>query len=324
MTRMRYLGAAVALALLVVAPFTQATYGTYVLTSWLVFSIAAMGLNMTLGYAGQISLAQATFMGIGAYSTALLTVAGYPWILSVGVALVLCFSVGLVLGYPAMRVQHHMLAFVTLAFATIMFLLMRNEEWLTGGSYGLAGLPRPAIGEIPMIGPRLFYYFTLAIFLIAFAVFYWIVRSPWGRAFKALRENSIRANSLGVDTRTITLLSFAIGAAYGGLSGTLFAPLVQFIEPNSFTLDVSLKVLLMVVVGGSGSLLGPILGAGIVIILPEVMRFAQEYYLMLYSVLVVLLMIFCPSGIVGLGKRAASIVQRKPVERGDLKEGALL
>ena len=324
MTLLRILGLLVFLAVLVVAPFTQATYGTYILSSWLVFSVAAMGLNLTLGYAGQISLAQAAFMGIGAYSTALVTMAGYPWILSLPIGIVLCFVVGLVLGYPALRVQHHFLAFVTLAFTTLAFLVMRNEEWLTGGTYGLVGIPRPSVGPFTTTSGLNYYFFTLGVFLLAAGAFWWIVRSPWGRAFKALRENPVRANSLGVDTRLMTLLAFAIGAAYAGVSGALMAPLVQYIDPMSFTLIISLKILLMVVVGGSGYFFGPILGAGLVIMLPEFLRFAESYYLMIYSGLVIVLMVFCPTGLIGLADRLLAMTAKDKVIRADLKEGAQL
>src|SRR5690606_25917479 len=161
------------------------------------------------------------------------------WGFAVLAAMGLCFAVGLVVGWPALRVQHHFLAFVTLAFTTLVFLVLRNEEWLTGGIYGLVGIPRPEFFGIRTMPPKHFYYFTLVVFLLACAGFWWIVRSPWGRAFKALRENPIRANSLGVDIRRMTLLAFAIGSAYGGLAGALMAPLVQYIDPTAFTLLVS-------------------------------------------------------------------------------------
>lgn len=314
----------VGIVLLIAAPFTQATYGTYVLTSWMVFSIAAMGLNLTLGYAGQVSLAQAAFMGIGAYTTALLTMAGLHWILAAPLAAGLCFVIGLGLGYPALRVQHHFLAFITLAFTTLVFLVMRNEEWLTGGIYGVVGIPRPDFLGLSTNPPRSFYFFTLVIFVLSGLALWGIVRSPWGRAFKALRENAIRANSLGVDTRRMTLLAFAIGSAFGGLSGSLMAPLVQYIDPHSFTLLISLKVLLMVVVGGSGFFFGPLLGAALVIILPEYLRFTEGYYLMIYATLVIVLMVFCPSGLIGLFKRFQAALSAKRVARGDLKQGAQL
>jgi branched-chain amino acid transport system permease protein len=311
------------IAALIAAPLGQGNYVIYVLCSWLIFSIAAMGLNLTLGYAGQVSLAQAAFMGIGAYTSALLTMAGWHWIVAAPAAMALCFVIGLALGYPALRVQHHFLAFVTLAFNTLVFLVLRNEEWLTGGSLGLVGIMRPTFLGFDTMPQLHFYYFTLVVFLIVAALFWGLVRSPWGRAFRALRENPIRANSLGVDIRRMTLLAFAIGSSLGGLAGALAAPLVQFIDPPAFSLVHSLKILLMVVVGGSGYFFGPILGAGLVIVMPEFLRFTEGYYLMIYAATVLVLMIFCPTGLIGLGKRVATRFKGQRV-RGDLKQGAQL
>jgi len=313
----------VGLAALVAAPLGQGTYITYVLCSWLVFSISAMGLNLTLGYAGQVSLAQAAFMGIGAYIVALMTMAGIPWIVATAAALSGTFLVGLVLGYPALRVQHHFLAFVTLAFNTLVFLVLRNEEWLTGGSFGLVGIPRPEVFGFPTVKGLPFYYFCLVCFLIATGAMAWMIRSPWGRAFKALRENPIRANSLGLNTRRMTLLAFAIGSALGGFAGALQAPLVQFIEPGSFALVHSLKILLMVIVGGSGYFFGPMLGAAIVVLLPELLRFTEGYYLIIYATLVLVLMVFSPKGLFGLGEKIVARFQPQ-AERGDMKQGAQL
>jgi branched-chain amino acid transport system permease protein len=134
-----------------------------------------------------------------------------------------------------------------------------------------------------------------------------MIRSPWGRAFTALRENPIRASSLGVDTRRYTLMAFAIGSALGGIAGVLYAPLVQFIEPTAFALGLSLNLLLMVIVGGAGRFFGPFLGAAVSVLLPEWLRFSEGLYLMLYAVFVMLLLAFCPSGLLGLADLA-----RKP------------
>ncbi|SIR11863.1 branched-chain amino acid ABC transporter permease [Bosea sp. TND4EK4] len=320
----RLLAVLLLLAAAILIPLGQKNYLIYVLTSWLIFSIAAMGLNLTLGYAGQISLAQASFMAIGAYTTALMTLAGWHWLVALPIGLVLCFVVGLVLGYPALRVKGHFLAFVTLAFNTLVFLLLRNEEWLTGGTYGLSGMPRPDLGLFSTDKQLSFYYFTLGVAVIAALAMWGIVRSPWGRAFKALRENPVRAESLGVDTRRVTLLAFAIGSAYGGLAGALVTPLVQFIEPGSFGLAHSLRVLLMVVVGGAGSFFGPFIGAAVVILLPEVLRFTEGYYLIIYSGLVIVMLVFVPSGLIGIWGRLRDRFRPQRQMRGDMPEGARL
>lgn len=321
---MRILTICLVLLVTVLAPLGQGNYIIYILTSWLIFSIAAMGLNLTLGYAGQISLAQASFMAIGAYTTALLTLSGWHWLLAMPVGLSLCFIVGLILGYPALRVKGHFLAFVTLAFNTLVFLVLRNEDWLTGGNYGLVGMPRPDLWFFTTNKQLPFYYFTLGVTALAALVMWGIVRSPWGRAFKALRENPIRAESLGVDTRRITLLAFAIGSVYGGLAGALITPLVQFIEPGSFGLVHSLRILLMVVVGGAGYFFGPFLGAAVVILLPEVLRFTEGYYLIIYSALVIVMLAFVPSGLIGIvGKLREKFFPKRKL-RADAKEGAQL
>ena len=290
-------------ALLVVAPFGLKPYGVYLLSLWAVMTIAAIGLNLTLGYAGQISLAQASFVGIGAYTAALLTTHGWPLILAFLVAAVLSFLVGWLLGYPALRVAHHYLAFVTLSFATLVFLVLRNEEWLTKGVYGITGIPRPVILGWSTKAPIDFYFFCLAVLGIVSVAAWWLIHSPWGRAFTALRENPVRALSLGVDTRRYTLMAFALGSALGGIAGVLYAPLVQFIEPTAFALGLSFNLLLMVIVGGAGRFYGPFLGAAVSVLLPEWLRFSEGLYLILYALFVMVLLAFCPAGLLGLAER---------------------
>ena len=307
MSRSRSVLAAIVLSLvavfLVAAPFAFKPYGIFILTMWAVMTVAAIGLNLTLGYAGQISLAQAAFVGIGAYITAWLTTRGWPFWVTYVLAGASCFAIGWLLGYPALRVQHHYLAFVTLAFNTLIYLIFRNEEWLTGGIYGISNVPRPDVLGWSMTRPREFYYFCLAHLALVSLATWWLIRSPWGRAFVAVRENPMRALSLGVDTRRYTLMAFALGAGLGGISGALYAPLVQFVDPTPFALGLSLNLLLMVVVGGSGYFFGPFLGAIVAVLLPEWLRFAQGFYLMGYALLVIVLMVFCPTGLLGLVDR---------------------
>ena len=299
----RYAAWALAAVVLIAAPVALKPYGLYVFSLWAVTVIAAIGLNLTLGYAGQVSLAQAAFVGIGAYVTALLTTHGWGFAASYALSFVLCFAIGWALGYPALRVQHHYLAFVTLAFNTLIFLIFRNEEWLTGGIYGINRVPRPAFLGLSAATPLAFYYFCLVNLALIAAAAGWLIRSPWGRAFVAVRENPLRAAALGVDTRRYTLMAFALGAGLGGVSGVLYAALLQYVDPTPFSLTLSLNLLLMVVVGGSGYFLGPFLGAAVAVLLPEWLRFAQDYYLIGYALVVMLLMVFCPTGLIGLGER---------------------
>jgi branched-chain amino acid transport system permease protein len=313
---LRTAACAVAAVVLIAAPFGLKPYGIYVLSLWAVTVIAAIGLNLTLGYAGQVSLAQAAFVGIGAYIAALLTTHGWPFTAAYALAFAACFAVGWLLGYPALRVQHHYLAFVTLAFNTLVFLMFRNEEWLTGGIYGINRVPRPELFGVSTASPRAFYYFCLVHLALIAAAAWWLIRSPWGRAFVALRENPLRAAALGVDTRRYTLMAFALGAGLGGVSGALYAALLQYVDPTPFSLTLSLNLLLMVVVGGSGYFLGPFLGGAVAVLLPEWLRFAQSYYLFGYALVVMVLMALCPTGLIGLGARLIKLLPKQIVAAG--------
>ncbi len=311
------------------APVGMGRYGTYVLTLWLVMSVAAMGLNLTLGFAGQISLAQAAFLGIGGYATALMTAKlGLGWLSAFAVSGLICFFVGVLLGFPALRVQHHYLAFVTLAFSTLCWLVMRNEEWLTGGVYGIANIPRPSILGMEFKSALAFHRFVVIVTVALALALWWLVRSPWGRAFQALRENPTRAASLGVNVRNYTLLAFAIGSAYGGFAGSLYAPLVQFIDPAPFALSQSLILLLMVIIGGSGYFLGPFLGALLAVALPEWLRFTGGLYQIFFAMAVLLLLIVSPSGILGFvekfaaGRRTRAASAARAAAAATLSEGA--
>jgi len=303
MKKLNLLFALVALAALVVVPNFLKNYGIHMFTTWLVFIIATMGLNLTVGYAGQKSLGHAAFFGIGAYTVAIFLKAGLSFWLGLPVAALFCFVVGLALGFPALRVQTIYLAFATLGFNTALWLVMRNEEWLTGGTFGINNIARPSLGGISFDGNLAYYYLVLT-FTIVLALLLWgLLRSPWGKAFTALRDNAIRAESLGIDTRSYTLLSFAIGAVYAGVAGGLYASQVQFIDPALFTVGASIMMYLMVVVGGPGYFLGPVLGSAVGVVLPEWLRFAQAWYLFVFGAAVVVLMIWLPDGLLSIPDR---------------------
>jgi branched-chain amino acid transport system permease protein len=306
LTKSAMLFSGLALAIMLIAPHFLKSFGVYMLTYWLIFIIATFGLNLTVGYAGQKSLGHAAFFGIGAYTVAIIMKAGFSFWLGLPLAALLCFVVGLVLGFPALRVQTIYLAFATLGFNTAVYLVMRNEEWLTGGTFGINNIARPSIFGVSFDGSLAYYYLVFLFALLAMAVLWWILNSPWGKAFKALRDNPIRAESLGVDIRTYTLLSFAIGAAYAGVAGALFASLVQFIEPGPFTVGVSIMMYLMVVVGGAGYFLGPVIGALIGVVVPEWIRDIPSlapWYLPIFGVVVMLLMIWLPDGLLSLPEK---------------------
>ena len=297
-------------ALAAVAAFAKRSE-VYLLTLTMVYLMATFGLNLTVGYAGQMSLGQAAFFGIGAYVAAIALKAGIPFLAVLPIAGVACFVVGLALGFPALRVQHHYLAFATLGFNVLVFLVMRNEEKLTGGTFGISSIPRPTILGVSFEGHLAYFYFTLAGLVALAAALWWLLRSPWGRAFAALRDNPIRAESLGVNITAYTLLAFAIGAACAGVGGVSYTWLVEFIEPGPFHFSTSLMMLLAVIVGGSGRFFGPVVGTIVIILLPEVLRsssieslkFMQKWYLVFFGLAVVALMIWLPGGILSIADR---------------------
>ncbi|HEX7441629.1 MAG TPA: branched-chain amino acid ABC transporter permease [Caldimonas sp.] len=303
MKRSHLLGLALALAVLLGVPPLLKSYGIYLFSYWLVYVIATMGLNLTVGYAGQKSLGHAAFFGIGAYTAAILMKAGFSFWFGLPVAMLGCFVIGLALGFPALRVQTIYLAFATLGFNIAVWLVLRNEEQLTGGTFGINNVARPKLFGLSLDGSLAYYYFVLALTAILGALLWGLVRSPWGKAFTALRDNPIRAESLGVDIQAYTLLAFAIGAVYAGVAGALFASLVQFIEPAPFAVGTSFMMYLMVVVGGPGYFFGPVLGSAVGVLLPEWLRFAQAWYLFAFGGAVVLLMLWLPDGLLSIPDR---------------------
>lgn len=303
MKKLALLSTFLGLLALVFLPTVLKNHGIYLFTYWLIYVIAAMGLNLTVGYAGQKSLGHAAFFGIGAYTVAIMLKAGLSFWLGLPMAALGCFIVGLALGFPALRVQTIYLAFATLGFNTALWLVMRNEEWLTGGTFGINNIARPEAFGISFDGNLAYYYLVLGVTLLLAALLLGLLRSPWGKAFTALRDNPIRAESLGIDIRNYTLLSFAIGAAYAGIAGALFASLVQFIDPAPFNVEASIMMYLMVVVGGPGYFFGPMLGAAVGVILPEWLRFAQAWYLFVFGSAVVVLMIWLPDGLLSIPDR---------------------
>ncbi len=293
----------IGLVVLLLLPFALKNYGLTLISKWLVFVIATMGLNLTVGYAGQKSLGHAAFFGIGAYTVAILLKAGISFWIGLPLAALLCFVIGLGLGFPALRVQTIYLAFATLGFNTAVWLVMRNEEWLTGGTFGINNIARPSFLGLDLEGNRAYYYFVLAVAIVLGALLWGLLRSPWGKAFTALRDNTIRAESLGVNIQAYTLLSFAIGAVYAGVAGGLFASLIGLIEPAQFAVGESIMMYLMVVVGGPGYFLGPLLGSAVGVLLPEWLRFAQAWYLFVFGTSVVVLMLWLPDGLLSIPDR---------------------
>jgi branched-chain amino acid transport system ATP-binding protein/branched-chain amino acid transport system permease protein len=275
------------------------------------FSIACLGLNIVLGYTGQLSLAQAAFWGVGAYTSALLTVrlgwSVWPGMLA---AFVVAGLFGVLLGIPTLKLSGHYLAMATIGFGVILQLILINSIPLTNGSDGITGIPSPRIGSLELNNANTFFY--LAAFLLILLV--WasmrLKKSRVGRALMAIRENEMAAETMGIDTTFFKIMAFALSAAYGGFAGSLFAHSgSHYISPDTFSFDQSVVLLAMMVLGGNGSAVGSVVGATLLTLVPEVLRFLKDSYMMVYAAGIVAVMVFMPGGIAGL-VRSFPISQR--------------
>lgn len=269
----------------------------------LVWVIAAQGQNLIQGYTGYVSIVQAGFMGIGAYSTTLMGIHyNLPVWLTILLAPFVTALFALCTGYPSLRVKGHYFAIVTLAFNLVIFIVLMNYTDLTGGEAGITGIPKPGSkdGWLNFANREVYYYFVLVIAVAVTGLAALIVRSRVGQALLAIRQNETLVGAIGVAAWKYKLFAFVAAAMYAGLAGALYAHYQSFINPEIFGLAQSLDAILAVIIGGSGTIFGPVVGAFVVVFLPEYLRFADSFRLILYGLVLVLATIFMPRGIVGV------------------------
>ncbi|MCR4398889.1 MAG: branched-chain amino acid ABC transporter permease [Firmicutes bacterium] len=251
----------------------------------------ASSLNIVLGLTGQPNFAHATFLGVGAYAAALASLrAGWPFWINLPLGGLVASALGLVIGLPTLRVRGHHLAIVTIGFAQIVRLIEINWDRVTRGPMGLPGIPTASLGSISF-GKTEFYYFSLALTLVVLFTIYRLAGSRIGRALMSIRDDEMAAEALGVNTRYYKIYSFVVSTFWAGVSGALYAHYVTFVSPDSFTQADSTSILCMVVVGGAGTLLGPVIGAAVLVVAPEVLRSTSMYrYILVGAVMVVSIM----------------------------------
>ena len=268
------------------------------------FSIACLGLNIVLGYAGQLSLAQAAFWGVGAYTSALLTTRlGWPVWPCMLIAFIVAGLFGVCLGIPTLKLTGHYLAMTTIGFGIILQLILINAIWLTGGSDGITKIPSPWLGSLELKDPSTFFYVAAFSLLLLTWASIRLKDSRVGRAFLAVQGNEMAAGTMGIDTTVYKVMAFALSAAYAGYGGALFAHSgSHYISPDTFSFDQSVVLLAMAVLGGNGSAIGAVVGATLLTLVPEVLRFLKDSYMMVYAAGIVAVMIFMPGGIAGLVK----------------------
>ncbi|MGQ9509078.1 MAG: branched-chain amino acid ABC transporter permease [Thermodesulfobacteriota bacterium] len=273
----------------------------------LIYIIFALSLNLEVGYTGLFNFGHVAFFGIGAYTSALLTLQGVPFELSLPIALILSGFCGLLLSLPSLRLRGDFFGIATLGFGEIIRMVFQNEVWLTKGPMGLPGIPKPEIFSFRFATLPQYLFLSLAFAILAFLILRMIIRSPFGRVLRAIREDDVATEALGKNVYRFRIKAFVIGSIFAGLAGTLWGHYTTFISPNDFTLLETILVLLIVVLGGKGTEWGPILGALIIIFFQESLRFLRlpaewSRYLaplqqMIFGTLLILLMVFRSEGL---------------------------
>lgn len=275
-------------------------YYMQVLILVFIWSIAVYGLNTITGLTGQLSLAHAGFFAIGAYSLGLLTVkGGIPFWVAFVMAIILTAIISLGIGLVALRTKSHFFAIYTMSVGFMIYLIIYKSD-LTGGVRGLIGIPNPApIGPIRFESMISYYYLMLFFLLLTVFVMYRLVHSLLGKTFVAIRNSEELAQTLGISVMKNKLLAFVLSAAFAGMAGALYASYVRFIGPQMADIHVAFELLLYLLVGGIGTLAGPIIGTFIVVVLTQMLQFLEEFRMLVFGPIVVFLILFYPRGLVG-------------------------
>jgi len=305
MTPARVLGA-VALVALAAVPWVLARHQVSLLTDLLIFGLFAMSLDLILGYTGMLSFGHAAYFGLGAYASALVLLEfGQPVPVALLAGMLLAGAVALPVGWLSTRSTGVYFAMLTLAFAQFLYTVAYKWRSLTGGSDGIAGVPKTALfwGGPSLASSHAFYFLAAACVVLSLLLCRALVRSPFGRALQAIRENERRFTSLGRDPRPFKLVVFVIAAVFAGLAGALFAPFRGFASPEVMFWVFSGQALMMVTMGGIGTLVGPIVGAMVFILIQEILSSYTEHWMIFTGVVFVLIVIFLPGGLVGTARR---------------------
>jgi branched-chain amino acid transport system permease protein len=294
------------LAALLLPAVTHDGYVIQLLNIAILNAIVVLGLNFATGWTGQINFGQAAFYGLGAYTTAIATKAGLPWITTPVLSAIVVMVASLALGLPTLRLRTYYLAMTTIGFGEIIRLIIVHWEPVTGGTSGLRAIPGISLFGFGPQGQIQHYYLLLAALALAALIAARIRRSALGRAMIATKDSEIAAEQSGIDTVRTKLLAFMIGAVYAGLAGCLYASSIRFVSPDSFSSVQAILLMTMLIVGGMGSITGCIIGAVALTILPEALRFLGQWYLVLYGLGVIAVIVLAPGGLASL----ASVIPR--------------
>jgi len=306
-TRGILLGMAAVLAMALGAPFLS-EYLLESLAQALIWGIAAMSLDLLLGYAGLPSLGHATYMGVSAYAAAVVMTRFHGGFFgALGVAVLLSAVVAALFGLLALRAKGHYFLLITMALAMVVWGLAYRWVSLTNGDNGIVDIPRPQLGAAWSLGPILhFYYFTLLCFLIALALMLFFVRSPFGLTLVGIRESESRMRALGYNTWLHKYLAFIVAGVFSGVSGVLWATYNGFVSPMDVDVFGSLEALLMVALGGPGTLVGACIGSAVLVVLKNVVSIYFQRWMTIMGIIFILTVYYAPDGILGYFRRPSA------------------
>jgi branched-chain amino acid transport system permease protein len=278
------------------------TYHVRVIDTVLIYVLLGVGLNMVVGYAGLLDLGYVAFYAIGAYSYAILASSQFgihlPFALILLIGGCLAGFAGVTLGIPVLRLRGDYLAIVTLGFGEIIRLLLNNQVWLTNGPQGISRIDEPFLLGFGMDTPKDFFWLLLPLVAIALTLAWRLEQSILGLGWAAIREDQDAARGIGIDTTVAKLLAFGLSATLGGFAGVIFAAFQRFVDPVSFSFWESLTIVLIIVIGGLGNLVGVVVGATVLIVVPELLRGYSEYRMLLYGCALVAMILIRPRGLI--------------------------
>ncbi len=292
-----------AAAVIILPQLTNNNYRILLLSQTLVNIIVVLGLNFITGLIGQMNLGMAGIFALGTYTSGLLTtrLGLSPWI-GLLASIVMGLIIGIILGYPSLRFKGIYLALTTIAFGEIVRLLLTNLVDITGGTRGVSNIPTFKLFGYEFSTPRQCYYLILFFLVLLTITAVRIINSKWGRSFKAIRDNDSAVESCGINMSKVKITAFVMSAVYACVAGCLYAHLMRYITPSDFTFDMSVKYLMMLMLGGIGDVMGNIIGGSVITLLPEYLRFLDDYYWLVFSTIVFICVIVLPHGLVSLVK----------------------
>jgi branched-chain amino acid transport system permease protein len=320
-----------ALALLMLPLGIANPYFMYIINLILIYILLVLGLDLIVGYTGQVSIGHGAFFGIGAYVAAILsTKYAISFWLTLPIAILVTAIIGFAIGFIGLKLLEEYLVMATLAFGTVIWLVFLNWTNLTGGPMGISSIPAPPAINLGFVkysftSYAAYYPLFLAFVFLAVLLTKLLINSGFGRACTAIRDDELAAQSMGIPVFKTKVWMFTISAAFCGAAGTLYAHYIHVVSPETFNFTMSVTILTMVMIGGKGSIIGAILGATLLTVFSEALRAAPDLRMLIYGLLIVIMMMYFPRGIMGIVHNYRSRMLRKSLdkEKMDLEKAEL-